>query len=227
MNMFSPEKHKLIMVRILKDIYTNNSLGKLLGFKGGTMAYLFYDLPRESVDLDFDLLDKNMEMIVFDKITKLLEKHGKLLECIIKKNTIFYLLDYGHSERKLKIEITRTKVNTEFIVMNYLGISMLVMNRSAMVAGKLLALALRAKFANRDVFDVWYFLKNGWEIDESVIKFKNESVTSIIKKAILRVEKIKNNEILNGLGDLLNNSMKDFVRKHLKEDVLLELKMRL
>ena len=40
--MFDSEKHKSIMIRILKDIYTDNSLGKFLGFKGGTMAYLFY-----------------------------------------------------------------------------------------------------------------------------------------------------------------------------------------
>lgn len=226
--MFDSEKHKSVMIRILKDIYTDNSLGKLLGFKGGTMAYLFYDLPRVSVDLDFDLMNKDLEMIVFEKIKVLLEKYGKLLECIVKKNTLFYLLDYGFDERKLKVEITRNRTKTNFVVMNYLGISMLVMNRSAMVAGKLLALTLRTKFANRDVFDIWYFLKNGYEIDWSVVKDKNgEDVKKIINKAILRVEKIKDNEILNGLGDLLDNSMKDFVRRHLKEDVLLELRMRL
>jgi len=225
--MFDSEKHKSIMIRILKDIYTDNSLGKLLGFKGGTMAYLFYDLPRGSVDLDFDLLNKETEMVVFEKVKVLLEKHGKLLECIVKKNTLFYLLDYGFTDRKLKVEITRNKTKTDFVVMNYLGISMLVMNRGAMVAGKLLALATRVKFANRDVFDMWYFLKNGWEIDEDVIKNKNgEEVEKVINKAILRVLKIKDNEILNGLGDLLSNSMKDFVRRHLKEDVLLELRMR-
>ena len=226
--MFNPEKHKLIMVRILKDLYSDKDLGKILGFKGGTMAYLFYDLPRESVDLDFDLLDKNSESLVFDKVKLIIEKHGKIIESVIKKNTIFFLLDYGFDERKLKIEITRIKTETSFMVMNYLGISMLVMNRSAMVAGKLLALATRTKIANRDIFDIWYFLKNNWEIDINVIENKSGLKTKeIIKMAINRVEKIKNNQILFGLGDLLNNSTKDFVKKHLKEDVLLELKMRL
>lgn len=112
--------------------------------------------------------------------------------------------------------------------MNYLGISMLVMNRSAMVAGKLLALATRTKLANRDIFDIWYFLKNNWEIDNKVIKSKSGlDIKKIIEMAIRRVEKVKNNQILFGLGDLLSNSTKDFVKKHLKEDVLLELKMRL
>jgi predicted nucleotidyltransferase component of viral defense system len=225
--MFNSEKHKLIMVRILKDFYADKDLGKILGFKGGTMAYLFYDLPRESVDLDFDLLDKNSEPLVFDKVKVIIGKYGKVIESIFKKNTILFVLDYGFEERKLKIEVTRVKTETNFMVMNYLGISMLVMNRSAMVAGKLLALATRTKMANRDVFDIWYFLKNGWEIDNEVIKSKSGLETKkIIEMAIIRVEKIKANQILFGLGDLLNNSMKDFVRTHLKEDVLLELRMR-
>ncbi|MFA5749705.1 MAG: nucleotidyl transferase AbiEii/AbiGii toxin family protein [Candidatus Shapirobacteria bacterium] len=216
------------MVRILKDFYADKDLGKILGFKGGTMAYLFYDLPRESVDLDFDLLDKNNESLVFDRVKMIIEKHGKIVESVVKKNTIFFLLDYGFEERKLKIEITRVKTETNFVVMNYLGISMLVMNREAMVAGKLLALATRTKMANRDVFDIWYFLKNGWEIDDEVIKSKSGLGTKeIIEMAISRIEKIKTNQILFGLGDLIDNSTKDFVRQHLKEDVLLELRMRL
>lgn len=135
--MYNPEKHKSVMVRILKDIYRDTSLGKILGFKGGTMAYLFYNLPRESVDLDFDLLDKDYEEIVFNKMKLILEKHGKIIESIVKKNTLFFLLDYGYTQRKLKVEITRKKTETDFIVMNYLGISMLTMNRSGMVAGNL------------------------------------------------------------------------------------------
>lgn len=226
--MFDKEKHKLIMIRILKDLYSDNSLGKILGFKGGTMAYLFYDLPRESVDLDFDLLDKSQEKIVFEKVKTIISKHGKIVESIIKKNTIFFLLDYGFDERKLKIEITRNKTETKFEVKNYLGISMLTMNKSAMVSCKLLALATRVKMANRDIFDVWYFLKNNWEIDNEVIKSKgNSNLNKIINKAISRVEKIKDNEVLLGLGDLLNNSTKDWVKNNLKTETLLELKIRL
>ena len=44
--------HKNILLQILKDIFTNSAIGPILGFKGGTAAYLFYDLNRFSVDLD-------------------------------------------------------------------------------------------------------------------------------------------------------------------------------
>ena len=49
-------KHKFFLVSILKDIYSDIELANSLGFKGGTAQMLFYDLPRFSVDLDFNLL---------------------------------------------------------------------------------------------------------------------------------------------------------------------------
>ena len=48
--MLNIQKHKDIMVRVLKDIYMDNTLGPLLGFKGGTAAMLCYELNRFSVD---------------------------------------------------------------------------------------------------------------------------------------------------------------------------------
>jgi len=59
--------HRNILIKILKDIYTDTSLGPLLGFKGGTAAHLFYGLNRFSVDLDFDLLDETKEQELFEK----------------------------------------------------------------------------------------------------------------------------------------------------------------
>jgi len=64
-------KHKKILLKILKDIYSNTSVAPLLGFKGGTALYLFYNLPRFSLDLDFDLLDEKKEGFVFQKILEL------------------------------------------------------------------------------------------------------------------------------------------------------------
>jgi len=49
-------KHKTNLTNILIDIYKDSLLGSVLGFKGGTAAMLFFNLPRFSVDLDFDLL---------------------------------------------------------------------------------------------------------------------------------------------------------------------------
>ena len=51
--------HGNILLMILKDIYSDTTLAPFLGFKGGTAAMLFYGLDRNSVDLDFDLLDES------------------------------------------------------------------------------------------------------------------------------------------------------------------------
>ena len=59
--MLNKEKHQLIMGQILKDIYTDTLISSLLGFKGGTCAYFFYELDRFSVDLDFDLIQVSKE----------------------------------------------------------------------------------------------------------------------------------------------------------------------
>jgi len=43
--MLDKNRHKIIFVKILKEIYSDPTLRNILGFKGGTAAYLFYGLP--------------------------------------------------------------------------------------------------------------------------------------------------------------------------------------
>jgi len=64
------------MVQILKDIYSDIELSNCLGFKGGSALMFFYDLPRFSVDLDFNLLDPSKEDMVYQKVRLLLLKYG-------------------------------------------------------------------------------------------------------------------------------------------------------
>jgi Uncharacterized conserved protein len=70
--------HKTVLLQILKEIYTDTSLGPVLGLKGGTAAHLFYDLGRFSVDLDFDLLDETKENHVFVTTENILKGFGTI-----------------------------------------------------------------------------------------------------------------------------------------------------
>ena len=70
-------KHKFFLMQILKDIYSDIELANSLGFKGGTALMFFYDLPRFSVDLDFNLLDLTKEKTVYEKVRRILLKYGK------------------------------------------------------------------------------------------------------------------------------------------------------
>jgi predicted nucleotidyltransferase component of viral defense system len=59
-------KHRFFLTQILTDIYSDRELARYLGFKGGTALMFFHDLPRFSVDLDFDLLVKEKAQPVYE-----------------------------------------------------------------------------------------------------------------------------------------------------------------
>lgn len=225
--MLNKEKHQLIMGQILRDIYTDISISSFLGFKGGTCAYFFYGLPRFSVDLDFDLLseDKVSREMIFKKIENILKKYGKIKNSFIKRNTIFLLLSYGNDDHNIKIEIsTRNlipKIENFFEIKEYLGISILVAKKEYMFASKLAALTLRNSIATRDVYDIWYFLKKNWEIDKEIIKIRTkQNIKDYLDDCVLVIEKVKKNQILQGLGELLDEKEKAWVKNNLKEETI-------
>ena len=79
-NTFDASVHKNVFFQILKGIYSDTTIAPLLGFKGGTAALMFFELSRFSVDLDFDLLDESKEDYVFERIGRIVEKHGSIKE---------------------------------------------------------------------------------------------------------------------------------------------------
>ena len=162
--MLDKHRHKNIMLKILKEIYSDIDIGSILGFKGDTAAMLFYDLDRFSVDLDFDILDPKMEDIVFERIGLILKKFGNVKEARIKHNTIFFLISYEDSFPNLKIEINKRYFNyIKYEQKTYMGVSMLVISGEDIFANKLVALIDRKKIANRDIFDIWFFLDKNWD----------------------------------------------------------------
>ena len=224
-------KHKNILIKILKDIYTEPSLGPILGFKGGTAAYLFYGLPRFSVDLDFDLLNPEKEDFVFEEIKEILEDYGSLKKVDKKRHNFFYLLSYTgktEKEQNIKVEINRQEFGSRYEIKNYLGISMKVMVKEDVSAHKLVAMYERLGKTNRDVFDVWYFLKNDWPINKEIVEKRTKmDFKNFLKKCLNLVEKIDERHILAGMGELLDEKTKIWVKKNLKKDLLFLLKLKL
>lgn len=229
--MLNKERHQLIMGRILKDVYTDISISSEVGFKGGTCAYFFYALPRFSVDLDFDLLDTTdaAKKIIFVKITSILKKYGVVKNKFIKRNTIFFLLSYGDVDHNIKIEINTRQLTLSlrerYEIKEYLGISVLAARQDYMFASKLAALTSRSKIAARDVYDIYYFAKNNWDIDRDVLQARTgRDLKGYLAECITVIEKIKDNQILQGLGELLNAKEKLWVKNHLREEVAFMLK---
>ena len=221
-------EHKDILLQILKDIYSDTSVAPFLGFKGGTAAYIFYDLPRFSVDLDFDLIDKDKEEEVFDKIEKIAKNYGKIKSAERKRFNLFFLLSYNEEAQNIKIEVNRRSFGSRYEAKTYLGISMLVMVKEDMFAHKLMAMYERLGKTNRDIYDVWFFLKNNWPINKEIVEKRAATdFKDFLKKCVFSLEKMGNQNISSGMGELLDRKQKEWVKENLKKDLEFLLKLRL
>ena len=212
--------HKNILIKILKDIYTDSTIGPLLGFKGGTAVYLFYNLNRFSVDLDFDLLDAEKEDYVFEQIKKILENYGTIKEAEKKRFNLFYVLAYDEKvpgAQNIKVEINRREFGSKYEVKSYLGISMKIMVQEDMFAHKLCAMYERIGKTNRVIFDVWYFLQNEWPVNKKIIEERTKmNFNGFLQKCIDSLEKMTDQNILSGMGELLDAKQKDWVKAKLQ-----------
>jgi predicted nucleotidyltransferase component of viral defense system len=223
--------HKNILVSILKDVFRDTSLAPFLGFKEGTAAMLFYELPRFSVDLDFDLLDEPDETVIFEGFKKHIVRYGTIKKADTKRYTIFFLLSYdGKMEgaANIKVDINKRKYDSEYHIMSFLGIPMRVIGKADMAAHKLLAMVNRLGNANRDIYDVWYFLSKQWPVNEKVIALlSNMSYVEFLEQAINALEKFDDRQILIGLGELLTPQQRIWVQANLKSEALFLLRLAL
>jgi len=224
-------KHKSILIKILKDIYTDPTISPVLGFKGGTAATLFYNLDRFSVDLDFDLLDIEKEDHVFERVKTILENYGKLKQVRKKRFNLFYVLSYDEKDinaQNVKVEINRREFGSRYAVESFLGISMQVMVKEDMVAHKLCAMFERIGKTNRDIFDVQFFLSHDWPVNKKIVEDRmGVSYADFLKKCIEELEKLDDSNILSGMGELLTEKQKSWAKAKLKSEALFSLRLAL
>jgi predicted nucleotidyltransferase component of viral defense system len=105
---------------------------------------------------------------------------------------------------------------------------MLVMIQEDMFAHKLMAMYERIGKTSRDIFDVNFFAKNNWPINQEIIEARSGmSYVETLTQCIDTLEKMDNKHILDGLGELLNDAEKDSTRAKLKSDTIFQLKLML
>lgn len=214
------------MLQLLKDIFSDALLSSVLAFKGGTASMFFHNLPRFSTDLDFNLLDSDKEKEAYKRLRRIVLKYGNIHDEAIKHYGIIIVLDYGIGERKLKIEISNRLYDNHYEILNYLGLQMRVMVKEDMFAHKLCALLDRTEITSRDVFDCWFFLKERTSINKAIVESRmGMSIEQYIDKCIERVRDISDNSLISGLGELTDGEMKNFVRKGLKNELIILLTM--
>ena len=181
----------------------------------------FYDLPRFSVDLDFNLLTGQNEDIVYRKVRQIILKYGKIFDEAKKFYGQLIVLDYGVDERKLKVEISNRVFEDRYEIKNLLGINIKVMVPEDMFAHKLCALLDRNAMANRDIFDCWFFMQRQTPINKSIVESRMEMpLTEYLQTCIKYLEEISNKGLLQGMGELMDNKMKRFVKERMRSEVI-------
>lgn len=224
---FDRERHKQVLLKIIVNIYKD--FGGRLGFKGGTCAYLFYDLPRISLDLDFDMLDRFDDKDI-GTLRALLSKKTEIKDFRDKKFTLFFLLDYEKNTPNIKVELNkRVWKNNAYKDILFLGIQMRIADEATLLTNKIVALTDRKIPAARDLFDVCYFLKLGYPLNEELIKERTgksaDEYLGSLPGFIVKNFPAKN--ILYGLGEVLEDKQKEWVRKELIKETVEEIKRRL
>lgn len=220
--------HKTILFQILKEIYSDTTISPFLGFKGGTAALMFYGLNRFSIDLDFDLLDEAKADPVFEKIVSILPRYGRLKESRKKRFNLFCVLSYEDRTRHIKVEVNQRQFGSRYEIKTYLGVSMQVMVPEDMFAHKLMAMHERIGKTSRDIYDVWFFLKNRFPINKEIVEQRSKvRFDELLQKCIDQLEKLSNRHILDGVGELLTSNQKDWAKAKLREETISLLKLRL
>jgi predicted nucleotidyltransferase component of viral defense system len=215
----------MYLTQILTDIYSDRELAVNLGFKGGTAAMLFYNLPRFSVDLDFNLLDKAFAEKTYQKVKKIVLKYGKIHDEAQKFYGDLFSLNYEHGERNLKIDISHRTENDEYVIKNLLGINIKTMEISDMFSHKLVALLGRKEFAERDIFDNWFFMKEKTPVNRQIVEtLTQKPLSDYLQDCIDKLENLPKRSLLFGLGELVADDMKPFVRNKLQQETMFLLK---
>ena len=175
----SDMRHKSNMFKLLTAILKDNSLSSKLYFKGGTCAALRGILPRFSVDLDFDLLDKSLIPTLRPRIIKLTNDLGFTLK-EQSQHALQFFLKYDapvQDRNTLKLEITDfVSSKSEYEVVNLQELNLVCQAQTipTMVAGKLVAalgrLERNGHVSGRDFYDIREFLIAGLPINYAVVE---------------------------------------------------------
>ena len=202
--------HRIIMLSIIQDIF-KSKIGKYFWFKWWTACYFLYWLDRFSTDLDFDLLDENID----EQLIDIVSKYWK----IKKWNKIE--ISYWEKDVNIKIDVNRHiwKEN-RYEVLNLYWTPLSVQTKDTIFANKLVAYYER--WTNRDIYDIYFFLKNGFDINEWVVfERTGMSVNKLLEETKNKLLKLpKNYKILDWLWEVLSLEQKNYTKNFLVRDLI-------
>ena len=198
-----------IQLWFLSELY-KEKFSENIFFKGGTAIHIIFGMDRFSEDLDFSV---NGEILKFNKnITDFLRKLSKIENIDFKEkrsisgkkfvlivndkvleNKVFIDLDFSFREKIFHPESSIIKTDYPVIFTSFVN----HLSKEEIFAEKIRALLTRKK--GRDLYDLWFLLNKGTQINQDLI----------IKKISFYKKKIDFNEIINHIS---NFDKKEFVK---------------
>lgn len=218
--------HRSILLGILKDIYQDKIVSPWLGFKGGTALYFFHGLNRFSVDLDFDLLINEKDFDA-DKIEEILKKYITIKDRSLKRHTFFFLGSYRKTHRNVKVEISRERgFHNKYETQDLYGILVKTLARSYLFAHKLCAIRDRKILASRDLFDAYFMFEKHFPLAEEIIRARTGlSIRQYFDELVQYIpQHLPKSGILHGLGELLDERIKQWAKAKLVQELLFYLR---
>jgi hypothetical protein len=111
---------------------------------------------------------------------------------------------------------------------NFYGFTIKTLSEDCMFAHKLCAVTDRKKMQNRDIYDSLFMFERGFDINEDIIEIRTgKSLKEYLVYLFDFINKnIKPNLILDGLGEVLDNKRKNWVKNNLISRLLFEINIR-
>ena len=180
------EKDYLIDLALLS--ISRNSRDELV-FKGGTCLYKFHKLERFSEDIDFTQqkeidIDRLIKKIISDLnafgigagVRKQRSVHSSISISLRSEGPLYN--GNPHTYSGIRIDINqRSSIDMEPVNKRHTSIysevppySILTMPKREILAEKIRALLTRGKA--RDVYDVWFLMRNGVKVDRNMLNLK-------------------------------------------------------
>ena len=220
-------KQKIFMLQLLKDIFSDALLSSVLAIKGASAAMFFYNLPRFSYNLDFNLLDQGKEEQVYGKLRKIVQKYDSSPE----ETPMPHGLVMVSGQRKLRIEISMLSVYAfhsynHYEMHDYLGLQMRVMSKEDLFAHKLCALLGAGVTPSRHVFDSWFYLKERTSLNKAIVEARTEMpLADYLDKCIENLEELPESELISEIRELDDGGLHSFARRDIKDDLIYMLSM--
>jgi len=225
-------KHKNQIFLLLREILKDPLLSQSLMFKGGTYASLRGVLDRFSINLDFDLPNKEKINDIKKKFYKIFKKLDLEIKDKSKKHLQFFLrYSAPEGERNtLKLEINDdVGVNNKYekVLLEQINMYCNGHTLDTMFANKLVACKARfdknRKIAGRDFYDIYQFFLQGLDINKKVIEERtNMAYLDYLKSLLPFIKKEITPKLLNqDLNPLLKQKDINILLPHLKNDILI------